>query len=184
MTARRGRTPARPWGSWMRCPGFKTPDGAEHLYPEHETVVRNDLYTVTMQVVPPDAAARAVFGDRAVLWLSIKRNDRKPIHDWRHLQRIKNELAGSDFEAIEVYPAESRLVDTANQFHLWVIADPDFRIPLGWEAREVSGPEAAALIGARQRPFEVPTEYTRTCIGCGTLTDGPLLCASCDEARP
>ena len=54
------------------------------------------------------------------LHLSIVRRDRRPIRDWRHLQRIKNEIAGPDREAVEIYPAESRLVDTNNQYHLWV----------------------------------------------------------------
>lgn len=36
-------------------------------------------------------------------------------------QRIKNELLGDEYEACELYPAESRLVDGANQFHLWAI---------------------------------------------------------------
>ena len=50
--------------------------------------------------------------------LSIKRLDKEPIHDWRHLQRIKNELVGANCEALELYPAEDRVVDTANQYHL------------------------------------------------------------------
>jgi len=29
-------------------------------------------------------------------------------------------IVGEEHEAFEVYPAESRLVDTANQYHLWV----------------------------------------------------------------
>jgi hypothetical protein len=37
------------------------------------------------------------------------------VHDWRDLQRIKNQLVGPECEAVELYPAESRKVDTANQ---------------------------------------------------------------------
>jgi hypothetical protein len=87
-------------------------------------------------------------------WLSIKRHDRRPIHDWRHLQRIKNALVGEQHEAVELYPAESRLVDTANQYHLWVLADPNKRFPMGWDQRLVEGPESAARVGAAQRPFD------------------------------
>ena len=72
-----------------------------------------------------------------VICLSIKRSDRQPIHDWRDLQRIKNELTDPEYEAIEIYPAESRLVDTANQYWLWVIADREFRVPLGFAHRHV-----------------------------------------------
>ena len=69
-------------------------------------------------------------------YLSIKTIDKKPIHDWRDLQQIKNELCGKDREALEIYPAESRLVDTANQYHLWVIPK-DAQIPFGFTQREV-----------------------------------------------
>ena len=69
-------------------------------------------------------------------YLTIKRADKKAIHDWRHFQIIKNELCGEDREAIEIYPAESRLVDTANQYHLWVIPKGD-AMPFGWKARVV-----------------------------------------------
>ena len=64
--------------------------------------------------------------------LSIKRIDKHPVHDWRHFQWIKNELVGEEHEAIEIYPAESRLVDTSNQYHMWVFADPTVRLPIGF----------------------------------------------------
>lgn len=57
--------------------------------------------------------------------LSIKRLDKEPVHDWRDLQAIKNMLLGNEIEAVELYPAESRLVDTANQYHLWCLKDED-----------------------------------------------------------
>lgn len=40
---------------------------------------------------------------------------------WAEKQRIKNELFGPDITAIEVFPAESNLVDEANMYHLWVL---------------------------------------------------------------
>lgn len=67
-----------------------------------------------------------------IIWLSIKRNDKEAIHDWRDLQEIKNQLVGPENEAIEIYPAESRRVDTTNQYHLWVFADPKYRLPFGF----------------------------------------------------
>lgn len=70
--------------------------------------------------------------------LSIKRIDQKPVRDWRDLQRIKNQLLGEECEAVELFPAESRLVDNANQFHLWGYDDPTFRFPLGFGDRMVS----------------------------------------------
>lgn len=92
--------------------------------------------------------------DDGMTWLSIRHNDRSHIHDWRHLQRIKNELCGPEREAIELYPAESRLVDEANQFHLWVLPE-DMRVPVGFDKRMVDYTgEDAASIGAVQRPID------------------------------
>lgn len=94
--------------------------------------------------------------DCPIVQLSIKRRDKREIHDWRDLQRIKNEIMGPEIEAIELYPAESRLVDTANQYHLWCFP-PDHRVPVGYSERVVAGPDAPdgrCGNGARQRPFE------------------------------
>ncbi len=87
-----------------------------------------------------------------VTHLSIKRNDRGPIHDWRDFQIIKNTFCGDDAEGVEIYPAESRLVDTSNQYHLWVFPPGD-HLPLGFnDGRLVT---AAKFGSAKQRPFEV-----------------------------
>ena len=83
----------------------------------------NDKYQVTMRPAQD-----------GVIWLSIKRSDKEPIHDWRDIQEIKNQLVGPENEAIEIYPAESRRVDTANQYHLWVFADSEYRLPFGFHA--------------------------------------------------
>ena len=40
---------------------------------------------------------------------------------WPEMQRIKNELVGSDATAIEVYPPERDVIDQADMFHLWVL---------------------------------------------------------------
>lgn len=90
-------------------------------------------------------------GTQTMIHLSIKRLDKEPIHDWRDLQVIKNDLAGPETEAVELYPAESRLVDAANQFHLWCF--PGFRFPFGFADRLVADP--GGLGGTKQRPFEV-----------------------------
>ena len=69
-------------------------------------------------------------------YLSIKRKDKQSIHDWRHFQEIKNELVGEEREAVEIYPKESRLHDTVNQYHLFVV--PAGRmVPFGWTNRNV-----------------------------------------------
>lgn len=49
--------------------------------------------------------------DGDVQRLSIRRQDRRPANDWRDLQAIKNQLAGEEVEAINLHPAQSRVVD-------------------------------------------------------------------------
>ena len=53
---------------------------------------------------------------------------------------------------IEIYPAESRLVDNANQFHLWCLADPEMKIPIGWDKRMVSD-HNEQVAKSQQRPL-------------------------------
>lgn len=40
---------------------------------------------------------------------------------WREAQRIKNELAGEDATAIEIYPPAGEVIDAADMYHLWVL---------------------------------------------------------------
>jgi hypothetical protein len=70
------------------------------------------------------------------LRITIQRLDGEMIRDWRHFQTIKNELAGEEREAVELYPAESRKVDTSNRWHLWVLP-PGAKFDFGWPQRDV-----------------------------------------------
>ena len=83
--------------------------------------------------------------------VSFKSIDRTARHDWRDIQRMKNELLGEDVEALEVYPAEDRLHDTCNQFHIYAF-EPGRTIPLGWTGRVV-GETPHGEVGS-QRPFD------------------------------
>ena len=87
-----------------------------------------------------------------IVHLSIKRIDREPVHDWRELQQIKTELVGPECEAVELYPAESRVIDTANQYHLWAVPNSTFRFPFGFESKRVVTDESIA--GSKQRPLD------------------------------
>ena len=82
--------------------------------------------------------------------LSIKRDDREVIDDFRVFQAIKNALVGPEREAVQVYPAESQLVDLANQYHLWVMPEGYVR-PFGFFERLVDG--EASFAGTKQRPI-------------------------------
>jgi hypothetical protein len=86
--------------------------------------------------------------------LSIRRSDRAPVRDWRDVQTIKNQLCGPEREGLELYPRESRLVDGANQFHLWV-APEGVTIGVGYPTRDVTDADQAESFGAVQRPLEV-----------------------------
>lgn len=105
---------------------------------------RNNVYQVEIRRQKPEDETLP-----DLLWLSIRRIDRNPVRDWRHFQRIKNELVGSECEGLELYPAESRLVDAANQYHLFVFDSPTFRFPFGFNERLVSSDSPGKT---RQRP--------------------------------
>jgi len=111
------------------------------------TVFLSETHQVNVQML------KAPFGPDLgdVAWLSIKRRDRDVIRDWRELQAIKNAVIGPEHEGFELYPAESRLCDTANQFHLFVFMQARVRLPVGFTVREVAGAAEAEAVGATQR---------------------------------
>jgi len=114
----------------------------EHFNDPKLTQWLNDVYSVGR------------YDDREIIHLSIKRIDKEPIHDWRDLQEIKNLLVGKENEAVELYPAESRRVDMANQFHLWCFADPSVKVPFGFnDGRVVVDYDENDNSGVKQRPF-------------------------------
>ena len=49
---------------------------------------------------------------------------------------MKNEICGDERTAVEIYPPMSNLVDTCNQFHLWVYPE-DYELDFGYKQREV-----------------------------------------------
>lgn len=142
--ARERRGKMRGWTPWSYTDTAIMPDGRTVPVAESgfQFIASNGLYHVMARRLEAEAE-----GMPAGLHLSIRRNDRKPIRDWRHLQRIKNELAGEDWEAVELYPAEDRKVDMANQYHLWCWP---FRLPFGFQERDVE--DEPLVDGAVQRP--------------------------------
>lgn len=106
---------------------------------------QNSIYTVFRRQVTED-----------FVHLSIRRNDRLAAHDWRDFQRIKSQLAGREWEAVELYPAESRLVDTSNQYHLWCVREKmDFGFDSGRCVTDDFG-----IARAKQRPL--PPDWEKT----------------------
>lgn len=110
------------------------------LKEDQDEIWINDLYQVVKHPL------------KGMVHLNIRRRDGYPGRDWRHFQQIKNELVGEECEAVELYPAESRLVDQGNKYHLWVVVDPTFRFPFGWSERSVDYQDHPGAKGMRQRP--------------------------------
>lgn len=109
---------------------------------------RNDLYQVQVRKFFNECF------DSEMVHLNIRRIDGAPIFDWRHRQWIKNQLVGDECEAFELYPAESRLVDTTNKYHLWAFTDPKVRMPVSVQqrqGRDVIDEEVKSPPGLRQR---------------------------------
>lgn len=100
----------------------------------------NDIYTVTVQdaVQAEMVLAGTDTGWPAMWYLSIKRTDREVIWDWRELQEIKNLICGEANEGFQLFPAQDRVVDTANQYHLFVLKEAKLCIPVGFPAGVVT----------------------------------------------
>lgn len=92
-------------------------------------VWENDLYAVIVRRIGEGGDDPTQDSDH----LSIKRHDRAAIHNWRHFQQIKNEICGENREGFELYPREDRLVDNANQYHLWVLP-AGMDVPVGFSS--------------------------------------------------
>jgi len=76
-------------------------------------------------------------GNGLVTQLSIKDHARSAkAHDWRDMQRIKNEIMGAESVAVEVFPPMSELMDTSNQFHLWVYRE-GYKLGFGYNTRNI-----------------------------------------------
>jgi hypothetical protein len=119
----------------------RTPTVTEKAFFVEEAIQRmtsinlyeNDIYRVQVKHSPP------------FIHLNIRRRDKKTCNEWQDFQRIKNELVGPEHEAIQLFPAESRLVDTGNEYHLWVYVDTKARFQFGFRERFVLGETLQSL---------------------------------------
>ena len=81
--------------------------------------------------------------------ISMTAMDESARHDWREFEQLKNWLVGTEWEGLELYPAESRLIDPSNRFFLWCV--PKDVIAWGLPGRrDVLHPSESS---AAQRPF-------------------------------
>jgi hypothetical protein len=116
-----------------------------------DEVWNNDVYSVNVRFKPD-----RVFGTReGMIQLGISALNGAARHDWREFQAIKNQLAGVECEAFELYPAESRLLDPSNYYTLWCFPGVK-RLKVGmdegrrqWDADEALAPQRGIAKGAR-----------------------------------
>jgi hypothetical protein len=104
------------WGAWQTMTFPPGSVGAGKWAFPITTAHRNAVFCVL------DRAAEAGVRHLAVSSLTGTRPS------WPEMQRIKNELAGADATAIEVYPPQDHVVDEADMFHIWVLPG---RLPFG-----------------------------------------------------
>lgn len=132
---------------WAQGQGMSEADVAKHVdQAENAETWMNNTYVATVHSAEPTQD-----GWPEMKQLSIRRIDRKVIHDWRHLQQVKNDVFGPDCEAVELYPADDRVVDTANSYHLWVLIEPGTKFPFGWSAGLRTNEDVAGIPGQQRR---------------------------------
>tara|TARA_R100000654_G_scaffold17207_4_gene36054 strand:- start:777 stop:1307 length:531 start_codon:yes stop_codon:yes gene_type:complete len=98
---------------------------------------KNDIYIIMVyrREAADDLVHNPEFKGKCT-WLSIRRKDRRPVNNWQDMQTIKNRLCGTECDAIQIFPKESKMVNTANQYHLIVMPE-EANIPFGWQTRFV-----------------------------------------------
>lgn len=132
---RTGMLPA--FGEFVREPECDTPQGEAWRNGRYDCVVADEIF---------EWNGKPHHGKR----IQICNFDQSARHDWRDFQRIKNALAGEQWEAVEIYPAESRLRDPSNAFYLWCFP-PHTLLKVGFIGRLVCTPDNSM---APQRSFE------------------------------
>lgn len=95
----------------MRFVGRWTQDG--HNYESWE----NSLYYAAVERFNDGFP----IGGGEYVRIGITAIDETARHDWREFQWAKNDICGPEWEAVELYPAESRLLDPSNWFYLWCV---------------------------------------------------------------
>lgn len=140
------------WQPLRRTDTVHTLTGKPASDPSAHEVWGNDRYLVHLRRLEPIAE-----GAPPMVHLSIHDVERSVNRDYRDFMRIKNQLVGEHCWGYECLPDVDHEVDTSNQFHIWVIAEPGCHAPWGFfDGRIVMTPEQLAALnpGAVQRPFD------------------------------
>lgn len=99
------------WGDWET---HHFPRGSAGILwaSEFTTAHKNKVFCVLDRTLP--------CGTRHLMISSLS-GDRPT---WHEAQRIKDEIAGPEATAVEVYPPKDEIVDDADAYHLWVLTAP------------------------------------------------------------
>jgi hypothetical protein len=100
------------WGEWEK---LELPDGvpgSKGWAREVSAAYRNKVFSVLQR----DA------GGGVTHYTVSSLSQRRPT--WWEMQRIKDEIAGPDTTAVEVYPPRDEVVDGADMYHFWVLPAP------------------------------------------------------------
>lgn len=95
--------------------------------------------------------------DAALPWvrIGIACIDGEARHDWRVFQQIKNQVAGPEWWALELYPAESQLIDPSNYYILYAAPALPFGNRYG---RVLAGPANSMAPQRGWHPDDEPPE--------------------------
>ena len=96
------------WGEWKTIP-LEPGQGGDGWAGQCHQARRNRVFAVLVRLDATGIVHLAVSSLSGV----------RPT--WPEMQRIKDDIAGPDATAIEVYPPKAEVVDEADMFHLWVL---------------------------------------------------------------
>jgi hypothetical protein len=99
------------WTDWRTTQGVK----------EHDELWVNDIYQVAVRYWLHEQVFKVPKG--RLIQLGIASHDGTARHDFRDMMAIKDQLAGPECEAVELYPANSRLLDPSNYYSLLCFPD-------------------------------------------------------------
>lgn len=100
------------WGSWDCTQIPLGPPNSNGWCREIREAWKNDLYVALVRPV------QTPWGVVHHLAIRTASNLEPP---WRDKQRIKNEVFGPEFTAVEVMPPQPELIDQADMYHMWVL---------------------------------------------------------------
>lgn len=109
--------------AWQEMQPIKIENLPEEVLEHFHAIQEDDPESPTPLLWHNDQYLAQVYIFEELEQLSVQRKDGAPVDGWDDLQEIKSDIFGPEFEAVELYPAEDRLVNMGNTRHLWVRAD-------------------------------------------------------------